>query len=123
MYTRATERLIELAAVASREYGFDIQYLNLGGGFASRGRLHHQHPPAEHVVPTFDDYAEAIRRPILRRWPAGHKPPRLYLETGRALVDEAGYLISSVVALKQGAARLPARRRHPPAAHRRLVPV
>ena len=104
IYGRAAERLVELAEAARREYGFEIAYLNLGGGFASRGRPDHQYLPPENDVPSFDDYAEAICRPLLRRWPAGRKPPRLYLETGRALVDEAGYLISSITALKQGAA-------------------
>ena len=100
IYTRAAERLVDLAEIAQREYGFDIEYLNLGGGFASRSQLHYQFLPAESVVPSMDAYAEAIVPIIKDRWPKGKKLPRLFLETGRALVDEAGYLLSSVVALK-----------------------
>ena len=107
IYTRATEKLIKLAASAKRETGCDIAYLNLGGGFASRSQLHFQFLPPENVTPSFDAYAEAICKPILRRWPKGHKLPRLYLETGRAMVDEAGYLITTIVAVKQGAPAQP----------------
>ena len=100
-YVIATERVVELA-IATEEAGAGvIEYLNLGGGFASHARLHGQYLPPEQATPTFDAYAEAICGTIKRRWPSGHKLPKLYLETGRAMVDEAGYLISSVVAVKQ----------------------
>ena len=101
IYTRATKTLLEIAAIADREYGFTIDYLDLGGGFASRSQLHMHYLPPENVVPSMDAYAEAICRPILSAWPKDRKLPRLYLESGRALVDEAGYLISSIVAFKQ----------------------
>lgn len=104
VYSRAAERLVQLAEAARRVYGFEITYLNLGGGFASCSRTPKQRPRPENVAPSFDDYAEAICRPILGLWPAGRKPPQLYLETGRALVDKAGYLISSIASLKHGTA-------------------
>lgn len=100
-YVIATEKVVELA-IATEEAGAGvIGYLNLGGGFASHARLHGQYLPPEQATPTFDAYAEAICGTIKRHWPNGHKLPMLYLETGRAMVDEAGYLISSVVAVKQ----------------------
>jgi diaminopimelate decarboxylase len=102
VYARATEKLIDLAELATREYGCDIRYLNLGGGFASHSQLHYQYLPSESVVPSMEDYAEAICKTIHTRWPKEKKLPKLYLETGRALVDEAGYLVTTVVALKQG---------------------
>ncbi len=102
VYTCATEKLIELAEAARREFGFDIAYLNLGGGFASRSYLDDPNLHAVSTVPPIDAYAEAICKPILDRWPKGCKLPKLYLETGRALVDEAGYLLTTIVAVKQG---------------------
>ena len=66
-----------------------------------RTRLHGQYLPPEQATPSFEDYAKAICGSINQHWPAASKLPKLYLETGRALVDEAGYLISSVVAVKQ----------------------
>ena len=106
-YAVATRKLVALALEAEKLGAPPIRYLNLGGGFASRARLHYQYLPPEQATPTFDRYAEAICDTIAALWPAGREAPKLYLETGRALVDEAGYLISTVVAVK--------RRQHPEA--------
>jgi diaminopimelate decarboxylase len=53
------------------------------------------------ATPSFDDYAREIGGTIKRLWPEDSPLPRLYLETGRALVDEAGWLLAKVVAVKQ----------------------
>ena len=100
-YRISASVLVDLALEAERLGAGPIRYLNLGGGFASRARLHFQYLPPEQATPSFDRYAEAICDTISARWPAGRKLPKLFLETGRALVDEAGYLISSVVAVKR----------------------
>jgi diaminopimelate decarboxylase len=100
-YRKSAGVLVRLALEAERLGAGPIRYLNLGGGFASRARLHYQYLPPEQATPSFDRYAEAICDTITQAWPAGRPLPRLYLETGRALVDEAGYLISTVVAVKR----------------------
>jgi diaminopimelate decarboxylase len=100
-YRRAAAKLVNLALEAQKLGAGPIRYLNCGGGFASRSRLHGQYLPPEQVTPSFDRYAEAICDTIVQAWPADSTLPRLYLETGRALVDEAGYLISTVVAVKR----------------------
>lgn len=100
-YRIAAKRLVELALEAEIIGAGPIRYLNLGGGFASHARLHYQYLPPEQVVPSMDRYAEAICDTITAEWPRHRELPRLYLETGRALVDEAGYLISTVVAVKK----------------------
>jgi diaminopimelate decarboxylase len=101
IYRVATEKMIELAVRAEKEYGFNITYLNLGGGFASRNHLHYQYFSEGVTTPSFNDYADAICSTIKTCWPNGKALPKLYLETGRALVDEAGYMITTIVALKQ----------------------
>jgi diaminopimelate decarboxylase len=100
-YRQAAATLVRLALEAQKLGAGPIRYLNCGGGFASRSRLHGQYLPPEQVTPSFDRYAEAICDTIVQAWPADSTLPRLYLETGRALVDEAGYLISTVVAVKR----------------------
>jgi len=100
-YRKSSATLVRLALEAERLGADPIRYLNVGGGFASRARLHYQYLSPQQVTPSFDRYAEAICDTIIQAWPAGRPLPRLYLETGRALVDEAGYLISSVVAVKR----------------------
>ena len=90
-----------LSEQARSELGIEIEYLNLGGGFASPSTLHGNYLPTEDTIPTFDDYAEAISQGILNNLPSDRTPPKLYLESGRALVDESGYLVTSVVATKR----------------------
>ena len=100
-YRVATRKLIALALEAEAMGAGPIRYLNLGGGFASHARLHFQYLPPEQVTPPLDRYAEAICDTITSLWPKGRDLPKLFLETGRALVDDAGYLISTVVAVKR----------------------
>ena len=100
-YRKSSTVLVRLALEAEKLGAGPIRYLNVGGGFASRARLHGQYLSPEQATPSFDRYAEAICDTITQAWPPGRPLPKLYLETGRALVDEAGYLISSVVAVKR----------------------
>lgn len=88
-----------------------ISTLDIGGGFASRNALQGVYLPPEQVTPTVEQYAEAICGALaigLKDREAQGKPlPELVLESGRSVVDEAEWLISSVVANK----RLPDGRR------------
>ena len=104
-YETASRVLVDLALAAEADGAGPVEYLNLGGGFASHARLHGQYLPPEQATPSFDDYAKAICGTIKRDWPAGRELPQLLLETGRALVDDAGYLLSSVVAVKHRSLR------------------
>ena len=47
----ATRHLIALALEAEQLGAGPIRYLNLGGGFASRARLHYQYLPPEQATP------------------------------------------------------------------------
>ncbi len=88
-----------------------IDYLDIGGGFASINSLQGIYLPVEQVVPSVEQYAEAVCDTLLQlthdREARGLNRPTLILETGRALVDDAEYLVSTVVANK----RLPDGRR------------
>lgn len=94
-----------------RETGCSIEYLDIGGGFASRNALQGVYLPPEELVPGFEQYAEAITDALLEatraRVAAGKPLPVLVLETGRAVVDDAETLVTRVVANK----RLPDGRR------------
>ena len=82
-----------------------IEYLDIGGGFASMNSLQGYYLPPEQVVPSVEQYAEAICDTLLElthdREARGLKRPVLVLETGRALVDDAEYLVGTVVANKR----------------------
>lgn len=88
-----------------------IEYLDIGGGFASRNALQGLYLPPDQLVPSFDQYAEAITGALLEatrtRSVAGKPLPALILETGRAVVDDAEILVTRVV----GGKRLPDGRR------------
>ena len=100
-YGRCAQKLSALALEAKAECGFVIKYLDLGGGFASRATLHAQYAPGRDTTPPIDDYAEAVTSAILRAGFDNDELPTLMLESGRALIDEAGFLITSVVANKR----------------------
>lgn len=103
-YRKAVEKLADFAAQLSEELKITLDAIDLGGGFASHATLHTQWLPPDDVVPSPDEYAEAICPPLLSGPFKPNAMPLLILEPGRALVDEAGYLIASVVSSK----RLPA---------------
>jgi diaminopimelate decarboxylase len=73
----------------------------MGGGFASGNTLKGAYWLGKDTVPGFDDYAEAISSAIINSEIKPDKLPTLILETGRALIDEAGYLIGTVLANKR----------------------
>jgi diaminopimelate decarboxylase len=99
-YRVATQVLLGLREVLRKETGHRVACLNLGGGFPSDSLLHGMAGPTAKMIPSIDRYAEAITTPLNQLAPADR--PLLRLETGRHLVDNAGYLLTTVVAIKGG---------------------
>ena len=100
-YAIAAKNLCNLAYECKRQLDVTIQYLDLGGGFPSTNTLKGAYLQGSDTVPTIDDFAEAITSTILN---AGFKTaelPLLILESGRVLVDDAGYLLGTVIANKR----------------------
>lgn len=100
-YQIAARNLCELAWNLKERFGHKIQYLDLGGGFPSTNTLKGAYLPATDTVPSLDQYADAITDVILGYGFRPDEMPRLILETGRALVDDAGYLLGTVLASKR----------------------
>ncbi len=100
-YRQEARKLAELANGLARDHGVLVEWIDLGGGFASRNTLHAQYLPGEEVTPSFAQYAEAIAEGLAALALPGGKEPVIFLETGRALVDEAGSLITTVHANKR----------------------
>ena len=99
-YRLATMKIMQLKERVEHDFNAEIDYIDLGGGFASKSNLKGVYQSADVIIPTADDYAEAITNTIYE-FNKSDKLPKLYLETGRALIDEAGYLISSVHGYKR----------------------
>ena len=100
-YGRAAEKIARLAREVRRETGMKVSYLDLGGGFASKSTLHAQYSPGEDASPPVDEYAEAITSALLSAGFPTDELPTLMLETGRALIDDAGFMITRVVGNKR----------------------
>lgn len=103
-YRNAARGLVTLREMIHAEYGHLVPCINMGGGFPSYSRLHGMVGNPENYIPPIEAYAAAITS-VLNDLPES-KRPLLRLETGRHLIDEAGYLLSTVVAVK-GNSRMP----------------
>jgi len=99
-YKIATTKIMLLKAQVENDFDANIEYIDLGGGFASKSNLKGVYQSADIIVPTVDEYAEAITNAIYENNKSDILP-KLYLETGRALIDEAGYLLTSVHGYKR----------------------
>lgn len=100
-YTRMAENLSHLCKELQEKLNLKIKYMDVGGGFASRNVLHSQWMPADHICPTFEEYAEAICPELIEGPFEASEMPLLILEPGRAIVDESVHLISTVVSSKR----------------------
>lgn len=100
-YAIAASKLSDLALGIKKKYKKNIQYLDLGGGFASKNTLKGSYLQGADTSPTFDQYAEAISTAILNAGFVENELPLLILESGRSLIDEAGSLLGSVISNKR----------------------
>lgn len=100
-YSVAASKLCDLAVNIKFQWNKNIEYLDLGGGFASANSLKGSYLQGADIIPSIDEYAEAITSVILNYGFKQSELPLLILETGRAMIDDAGYLLGSVLATKR----------------------
>lgn len=100
-YKTAAAKLAHLALSIKQSFGKNIQYIDMGGGFASKNTLKGAYLSGSDIAPTFSDYAENICTALLNAGFKTEELPLLILESGRALIDDAGYLLGSVLANKR----------------------
>jgi diaminopimelate decarboxylase len=87
-FTAALDRVLELADRLQAE-GIALSHVDVGGGLGIRYR--------DETPPAFQDYARALTERL------GKRSLKLMLEPGRALVGNAGLLLTRVEHLKHGA--------------------
>jgi len=93
-YEEAIELIVNLAAEMKQKYGFELQELNVGGGFAIQYTLDSPAPPVS-------IYAEVITSKIISKCRELKLTlPRLIVEPGRAIVGQAGVALYKVGAVK-----------------------
>jgi diaminopimelate decarboxylase len=100
-YGIAASKLANLYMAVHTKFDFWLKYIDLGGGFASRNTLKGAYMPGNETCPSFDDYAEVISNALISSEIPHENLPVLFLETGRALIDDAGYLLTTVIANKR----------------------
>lgn len=100
LYKMAVESIIEFYKVIKRDFGIKLKYIDMGGGFASHNKLKATYLYTSDIVPFFSKFSEAITEPLLHAFKP-EEQPLLILETGRALIDEAGVLVSTVASTKR----------------------
>ena len=100
-YAIATNKLCELTWSVKEKYNKVLQYLDMGGGFPSSNTLKGAYLPGSDTVPSIDQFADAITDVILGYGFKQEDLPLLILETGRALIDDAGFLLGTVIASKR----------------------
>ena len=100
-YKVATSKLADLAVNVQSKYDYTLSYIDLGGGFASGNTLKGAYLPGYETIPTMEDYADAITSALLSSAIKKENLPLLILETGRAMIDDAGYLAGTILANKR----------------------
>ncbi len=105
-YAKEVEKMLKFGYEVEEKFGFSIEYIDIGGGFPSRNRLKGTYLSPDVLIPSVDEYAEKITQALYENLKPGDFP-KLILEAGRAIIDEAEYLITTIVATK----RLPDGRR------------
>ncbi|WP_457640118.1 alanine racemase [Persephonella sp.] len=99
-YAKEVEKMVRFAYEVEDNFGFKIEYIDIGGGFPSKNKLKGTYLSPDVLVPSVDEYAEKITQSLYSNLRPGDFP-KLILETGRAIVDEAEYLITTIFASKR----------------------
>lgn len=100
-YATAATKLCELTWSVKEKFNKVLQYIDLGGGFPSTNTLKGAYLPGSDTVPSIDQFADAITDVILGYGFKQEHLPLLILESGRVLIDDAGFLLGTVLANKR----------------------
>lgn len=100
-YATAATKLCELTWSVKEKFNKILQYIDLGGGFPSTNTLKGAYLPGSDTVPSIDQFADAITDVILGYGFKQEDLPLLILESGRVLIDDAGFLLGTVLATKR----------------------
>ncbi|ETR72805.1 MAG: Diaminopimelate decarboxylase [Candidatus Magnetoglobus multicellularis str. Araruama] len=99
-YAVQVKKMVELRRSLETELDISIDYLDFGGGFPSKNKLKGTYLPPEISVPPLENYIDAITSTLLSNL-SPEEYPTVYMETGRGMIDEAGYLITTVEGVKR----------------------
>ncbi|MGK4003280.1 diaminopimelate decarboxylase [Sorangium sp. So ce1036] len=95
-FAHVTGKLLDLIGPVARKLGFQLEFLDIGGGLGIPYRR--ELPPLD-VDAVAREVAAVVRRKCAEH---GLKTPRLVMEPGRYFVGDAGYVLGRVISIKQG---------------------
>lgn len=99
-WTKLLDLLLPLMARFERHAGVRWEALDLGGGFPNRHRYARARAATD-PERVFSAFAEAVARPLVAGLRRLASRPLLVLEPGRAVVEHAVSLVTTVVAMKR----------------------
>ncbi|MBC7439697.1 MAG: alanine racemase [Flavobacterium sp.] len=100
-YAIAANKMADLALGLKLKFNKKIEYIDMGGGFCSKNTLKGSYLQGSDYIPEMAEYAEAICSTLLNAGFQADDLPYLYIESGRALIDDAGFICGSVIANKR----------------------
>lgn len=100
-YRIAATKMTELAKMLKEKFDISLDYIDMGGGLPSNNTLKGQYLDAEQLLPSPEQYADAITAPLLDLNLPFDEMPTLIMETGRALIDDTGFLVGTVLGSKR----------------------
>jgi diaminopimelate decarboxylase len=100
-YNIAISKLADLAVGLQIKHNHILKYIDIGGGFATGNTLKGAYLPGYDTVPDISEYADAIVSGLLSSSIKKENLPLLILETGRAMIDDAGFIAGTVLANKR----------------------
>ncbi|MFN7941959.1 MAG: diaminopimelate decarboxylase [Thermoanaerobaculia bacterium] len=92
-YRMAAEEVLDFVVALHRERGVELEFVDLGGGLGI------PYQDGQEVM-SADDWAHALVEPLLARRADLGRLPELWIEPGRALVADAGLLLTRVNSVK-----------------------
>lgn len=106
-YQVQIEKMCEFMTLIEQQSAIVIDSLDIGGGFASENVMQSLYcfTKGEQIIPTISQYADIICSTLTQitaqREALGKPRLTLILESGRAMIDDAEVLVSTVVAKKR----------------------
>ena len=93
-FIEATEKLMAFVEKLKKNLNIELSFVNLGGGIGIKYR-------DDDEIPSVEEFAEAIVSKFKEFLPKLGYEPELWLEPGRYIVGNAGYLLCRVVNVKE----------------------
>ena len=89
--------MADFAAKVVRNFDVELEWIDLGGGYASLPPLASENRDALYPMPSIQEYCESILSPMLPWLRGCRTPPKVFFEPGRTLFNPFGAMLMSVM--------------------------